>query len=209
MAIWIEKGRVAALFLFLSVLSACGAQSVWAPDDLVAAKRYTHPGPASLTLITVMNAGSHNGAHSALLINGSERVLFDPAGSFAHETIPERNDVIYGMNPAVLNFYLDYHTRSTYYTIVQEIEIPRAMANDILRRAQMVGPVAQANCARSVGQLLRETPPINGVDFSSIGTTWFPDRLMERFDMLSGVEKHIHQDDDANDNTAVLRAWRG
>jgi hypothetical protein len=97
-------------------LGACAAEPVWAPDDLVQRNIYRHPGPNMLTLFTVLNVGSDNGAHSGLMVSGSQRVIFDPAGTFKHPTIPERNDVIFGATPGLVDLYIDYHTRETYYT---------------------------------------------------------------------------------------------
>ena len=70
-----------ALFATL-FLSACGAEPIWAPDEAVAEARYEHVGPTSVTLYTVLSTRSGTGAHAGLLINGSERVLFDPAGTW-------------------------------------------------------------------------------------------------------------------------------
>mgnify|MGYP001296984649 CR=1 FL=1 len=63
-----------------SALSACGgAEPRWSPDEAVSAARYVHAGPPAITLFTVVNNRSGSGAHSGLLINGSQRVIFDPA----------------------------------------------------------------------------------------------------------------------------------
>jgi predicted small lipoprotein YifL len=70
-------------------LAACGAEPIWAPDDAVATARYEHPGPTSITLYTVLSTRSGAGAHAGLLINGSQRVLFDPAGTWRHPRLPE------------------------------------------------------------------------------------------------------------------------
>jgi len=50
-------------------LTACTATNAWAPDDLVSKAIYRQSGPKHLTLYTMKNTGSDNGAHSALLIN--------------------------------------------------------------------------------------------------------------------------------------------
>ena len=84
--------------LALVVLTACGggsASAPFAPDAAVQAARVANDGPPSITLFTVVNNKTGAGAHSGLLINASERVLFDPAGSFYHPRLPERNDLHY------------------------------------------------------------------------------------------------------------------
>ena len=83
-------------------VSGCGVvlrNEVVAPQADVDRVAYFHPGPRSLTLFTMKNVGSDNGAHTGLMINASQRVLWDPAGTFGHETIPERNDVHFGITP--------------------------------------------------------------------------------------------------------------
>ena len=81
------------------VLAACGGvtrEEILAPQSAIDRVAYVHPGPKRLTLMTMKNTGSDNGAHTGLMINASQRVLWDPAGTFGHSTIPERNDVHFG-----------------------------------------------------------------------------------------------------------------
>ena len=70
-------------------LAVVGALAAYANDTgidntpaEVAAAAYVAPGPKSISLITVVNNRSGSGGHSALVINGSQQVIFDPAGSF-------------------------------------------------------------------------------------------------------------------------------
>lgn len=116
------KKLLLALTALIS-LAACGAEPIWAPDDAVATARYAHPGPTSVTLYTVLSTRSGAGAHAGLLINGSERVLFDPAGSWRHPKLPERNDVHFGITPKMVDFYIDYHARETYDVVEQTVEV--------------------------------------------------------------------------------------
>ena len=73
--------RLFAVLTF-ALLSACGADHKWASDAEVAAARYAPGPPATITLVTSVNGHSGQGAHSGLLINGSEQVLYDPAGTW-------------------------------------------------------------------------------------------------------------------------------
>ena len=77
--------------------AGCAGQYVWAPDEKVEAVRYVSPEPPSLTLFTMVNNETGAGGHSGLMINASERVIFDPAGTLTHPTFVERNDVLYGV----------------------------------------------------------------------------------------------------------------
>ena len=47
----------------------------------VAAAAYVAPGPRSITLMTMINNRTGSGGHTALVVNGSQQVIFDPAGS--------------------------------------------------------------------------------------------------------------------------------
>jgi hypothetical protein len=163
-------------------LAACSADPVWAPDAAVNAAAYRGTGQSALTLFTVKNTGSGNGAHSALLIDGSQRVLFDPAGSFKATTIPERNDVLFGFSPAVEQAYVSFHARPDFYVVIQKIAVSPAVADQALRLAMANGAVPQAHCSRAISRLLSQLP-----GFDAIGTTWFPNNLSDKFGTVVGV----------------------
>ena len=115
--------KLVLAFCAAFALSGCAAERVWAPDDAVARAAYRHDGPPRLTLFTMINNRTGAGAHTSLMINGSQRVIFDPAGSFKHETLPERHDVVYGITPPVADVYTRYHARKTYHVKVQELDV--------------------------------------------------------------------------------------
>ncbi|MDZ4134002.1 MAG: hypothetical protein U1D06_00195, partial [Paracoccaceae bacterium] len=78
-------GRLFACLALVLTLSACGtAEPIWATDEAVARARYVSTEPPSITLYTVQATRDGSGAHAALLINGSQRVIFDPAGTWHH-----------------------------------------------------------------------------------------------------------------------------
>ena len=180
-------------------LVGCGAPSVWAPDDAVRAAAYRDPSAPSLTLITVINNRSGDGAHSALLVNASQRVLFDPAGSWYHSRAPERNDVFYGMTPRMVEIYTDYHARETHHVVMQTLLVSPETAQEVLRRVETYGAVSQALCARSVSSILRGLPGLEG-----LGGTPLPLRLMRKFDRLPNVQTTKIFDDDHADHSAKL-----
>lgn len=177
-------------------LSACSAQEVWAPDDVVSRAAYSKPGPNYLTLYTMKNVGSDNGAHSSLLINASQRVMFDPAGSFEQEQMPERNDVLFGVTPRLEEYYVSFHARVTYYVVGQKVEVAPDVAERALNLALVSGPVPQANCARFTSRLLRQLP-----GFEGIRQTWDPNRIEEDFAELAGVETQTYRESDADDKS--------
>lgn len=182
-------------------LAACSGEPVWAPDDAVQRAAFVGSGPKSLTLYTMKNVGSDNGAHTSLLIDASQRVMWDPAGTFRASTIPERNDVLFGMSPRVEQFYVSFHARETYYVVGQRIVVSAAVAEQALRAALAYGAVPKANCTRATSTILQDLP-----GFESIGRTWFPNELQEDFAKLSGVETQVYRETDADDKTTVADA---
>jgi len=185
-------------------LSACGAEPIWAPDEAVAEARYEHVRPTSVTLYTVLSTRSGAGAHAGLLINGSERVLFDPAGTWRHPKLPERNDVHFGITPKMVDFYIDYHARETYDVVEQTIMVSPEVADLIMARAKAYGAVPKANCTIAISRVLDGVP-----GFESLPMTWFPKRMMEGFADLPGVQTRRITDDDADENHGVLLVQAG
>lgn len=181
-------------------LAACGVESKWAPDEDVQRVMYRHDGPPSLTLFTVISNRSNGGAHAGLMINGSQRILFDPAGTWWSPSIPERNDVHYGINPRVLSYYIDYHTRETYHTVMQTVEVSPEVAEAAIRAVQAHGAAPKAYCTHSITTILKGLP-----GFEGIKTTFYPKKAMQQFSQISGVKEHTVYDDDADDNSGLLR----
>lgn len=192
------KAAIAAL-AFLA-LTACGtANAPYASDAEVSAAHYVHAGPPAITLFTVINNKSGGGAHSGLMINGAERVLFDPAGSWYHPRRPERNDVHYGIDDKMVAYYVDYHARVTYRVVEQTVPVSPEVANMVMARAKAYGAVPKAHCANSISQILNGVP-----GFENVKGSWFPNKLSESFAQLPGVTSKVITDDDADDNHGVL-----
>jgi hypothetical protein len=186
-------------------LTACGAaEPKWAPEDQVQAARYVHDGPPTVTLYTVLSTRSGNGAHTGLMVNADERVMFDPAGTWQHPRLPERNDVHYGMSPKMVNFYIDYHARETYDVVEQTIVVSPAIAALVKRRMIENGAVPKTQCSLQTSKLLRGIP-----GFESLPQTWQPKSLMEGFARLPGVTTRKITDDDADNNHGVLLVQAG
>lgn len=182
-------------------LSACTAQEVWAPDDVVSRAIYRSDGPSHLTLYTMRNTGSDSGAHTALLIDASQRVIFDPAGTWRQDIMPERNDVLFGASPRMEQIYVSVHARVTYYVTGQRIDVSPQIAEQALNLALAAGPVPAANCTRVTSRLLRQLP-----GFASIGQTWGPNTLAEDFGKLPGVTTTVYRQDDAADKAVATNA---
>lgn len=180
-----------------ALLAACGAESKWAPDAAVSAARYHAEGPPSITLFTVMGKKGGQGAHSSLMISGSQRVMFDPAGTWYHPSVPERNDVHYGITPMIKNFYVDYHARETFDVYEQTLVVSPEQAERAIRLVEANGATPKAMCANHTSRILREL----GYDLPG---TWYPKPLMDAFGKLPGVTTEFHADGDPADNHNVL-----
>lgn len=184
-------------------LSGCGAPSVWADDEVVSRAIYRHPGPSALTLFTMKNVGTENGAHTGLMVSASQRVIFDPAGTFGHETIPERNDVHFGITPRILDFYRTYHARETFFVVEQYVEVSPEQAETALRMALDNGPVPKAQCTRATSGILRRVPGFG----DRIRPTLFPNGLTEQFGRLPDVVTFEHREFDSDDKSEAIRSF--
>ena len=191
--------RLVLSLVALLGLTACGAQPVWAPEDQVQAARFVSEEPTYITLYTVINKSSGSGAHSAILVNGSERLIFDPAGTWHHPRLPERNDVHFGMTDKALAFYIDYHARKTYDVIEQKIYVSPEVAEQVLAKVKAYGAVPKAMCTNATSGILRTVP-----GFESMPATWYPKKLSDAFGQLPGVSERLITDDDDDSNHGVL-----
>jgi len=170
--------------IILLTLSGCmGGVSVWASDEAVEAAVYSSTKAPSITLVTVINNKNGSGGHSSLVINASQRVVFDPAGNFKHEAAPERNDLVYGMHPAMLNAYYRFHARTEWHVVKQEIQVSPEIAELAFQRAKEYGAVGSGFCANSVSSILPKIP-----GFETIDKTLFPKKLMANFAELQNVK---------------------
>lgn len=183
-----------------AILAACTAEPVWAPDEAVARAAYRSSEPPSITLFTMVSNRSDAGAHSAMMVNASQRVIFDPAGSWWHRTAPERNDVHYGMTPLMLDYFIDYHARETYHVVIQTMEVSPETAEKALRIVEAYGAVPRAMCGRSVSSVLRQLP-----GFETVPGTLRPKAIMRGFGRLPGVETRKVFDDDSDNHGELLQ----
>ncbi|MBC6408360.1 MAG: hypothetical protein GDA40_09745 [Rhodobacteraceae bacterium] len=90
----------------LAIIGGCTVPQPYADDDTIAAVSYRDSGRPSITVMTTRNISSGAGAHSALMINASERIIINPAGSFEPDFVPERNDTFFGITPYVETYYI-------------------------------------------------------------------------------------------------------
>jgi hypothetical protein len=193
------KRRVFLAASLPAVLSACGADNIWASDEAVRQARYVSPEMPSITLFTVIGIPRGEGGHSALMINGSQRVIYDPAGSWNHPRIPERHDVLYGITDNFKNFYIDYHARVNYWVAEDTVPVSREVADLAIRRVEGNGSASKALCALQTRTVLRGIP-----GFEKVPATMSPIKLRKWFLTLPGVTSKRHMDGDPANNHDVL-----
>ena len=181
-------------------LSGCIKETAhYASDKMVRDVAYVHDGPPRISLYTMVNNESGAGAHSALVINASQRVIFDPAGTIKHDVFIEQDDVLYGATPSVLEFYTRAHARKTHHVVIQDLDVSPEIAERALQLVRANGPVTSAFCASASSAILRQIP-----GFEGIGQTMFPNRLAADFAKIWGVrEQKLYEYDDADKRVAL------
>ncbi|WP_235871378.1 hypothetical protein [Shimia sediminis] len=193
--------RIAAVLLAAFVLAGCEVSKETRTAEEIQAAAYVHGGQPSLTLYTMVSNDTGAGAHTSLLINASQRVVWDPAGSFRAESIVASGDVVYGMTPQMVDLYTRFHARETYHVIIQELPVSAEIAEMALRKAMSNGAVPQATCALSTSAILRSLP-----GFEGIPSTYYPNKLYEAFRAYGPTERELFEYD-ADDKTKVLAEY--
>lgn len=195
MRIW---QAVACVFFVAACANDTGIDSTVSE---VAGAAYAASGPKTLTLLTMVNNRSGSGGHTALIVNGSQQVIFDPAGSFCDPRVTERGDVLYGMSPAWIQAYKSAHARSTFHVVSQEITVSDAQAEQVLNLVMANGQVPGAYCANATSSLLQK---VQG--FEELGKTFYPVKLSENFASLPNVTTTKYYEDDDGDVIDAVRA---
>lgn len=190
------------LFLALALAGLVAGCEVYqsADPEEIARARYVSSEPPSVTLVSMVNAKSGRSAHSALVINGSQRVLYDPAGTFTHPDLPRRGDVHYGITPRFLDYYERYHARFSHFVHSQKVYVSRETADRVMANAIAEGRTPKMLCASSVTAALRDVPPFTGVRY-----TFIPETTLEDFARIPGVQdSYVYESDIGKNN-----AWEG
>lgn len=165
----------------------------------VASVAFRSTEPPSITIFTMVNNRTGAGGHTAMMVNGSQRVIFDPAGSFREDRVMERGDVIFGITPGWLNAYKSAHARLSHHVVSQEIPVSAEQAERALRLVLANGSVAGAFCAQSTTAILAQ---IDG--FEDIRRTFYPVNLMEQIATRPDVTTtRVYEDDDGKVLDAV------
>ncbi|MCH2165208.1 MAG: hypothetical protein MK098_11220 [Marinovum sp.] len=182
------------------LLGACATDTRYDSVDQINAARYVHNGPSSITLYTMVNTSNGSGAHTSMMVNASQRVIFDPAGSVSFSGLPENADVLYGITPKYERAYESAHARKTFYVAIQKIDVSPEVAEQALNLVLSNGAVVQTFCAKATSSILRQLP-----GFESIGSTFYPNNLRDQFAKLPGVTERILVEQDEDDKTLAVQ----
>ncbi len=196
--------RTPILTLALCATLAACASAPERPDAdaaTLAQAAYRDPSNPSMTLITVVNNRSGAGAHTALMVNASEQVIFDPAGSFYADIVPEREDVLYGVSPRIFQAYRSAHARETFRVVSQKIDLTPEQAQAAYQLVTTNGRVPGAFCANATSSILKQIP-----GFEQIEVTYYPVKLQEQFAALPGIETDVYYENDSEDLQKGLAA---
>ncbi|NNU79691.1 hypothetical protein HMH01_04475 [Halovulum dunhuangense] len=186
--------RLALSLCFIALTAACAVETGAPPDEIARARHVSGEAPY-IAVVSMVDNTDGRAAHSALVINASERVIYDPAGTFDHPDMPERGDIHYGADDRMISYYERYHARFSHHVHVQKIPVSPAVAEMALRRAQAQGPSPKMFCTVHTTEVLRDVPGFEGLRVS-----FFPEVLREQIAAFPGVENRYRYEQDIGQN---------
>lgn len=187
----------AAVLLAAVFLTACtyGTADQFASKTHVEKYTYISSERPSLTLLTMINNKTGAGGHSSLLINGSQTVMYDPAGRWKNSQVPEQHDLLFGVTPQKMKLYKSFHARKSHHVVSHKIYVSAEVAEKAIAASIAQGRALDATCAINTIDILNQLP-----GFENIKSTYFPAKLMKRFGEIDGVvtEKYYENDEGQN-----------
>lgn len=197
--------RALLLLTGLVLLGACAprpetpvSEEVWRNSI------YRSNGPAEIALVTNIANRNSGGAHSALIIDGPERVVYNPFGTWSHPNSPERGDLHRNFGPEMEKWFIDYHARETFRVQIQRVQVPPEVAAMALERAKAMGPKGMAQCTRSISTILHGLP-----GFEDFPIVWYPNQARDAFAKIPGVRSTVYVDDSPGDWSDLSSGWDG
>ncbi len=192
-------GHAAPLAAGLCLMALAGCVAPPGPQasrEEVVARRYTAPDRPYIELISNVRTSNGEAAHTAMVINASQRVVYNPAGTWWHPDAPERGDLHYGFTPAMERWFIDYHARETFQVEVQRRYVSAETAEAVLRRAEATGGASEGFCTYVIGDVLNGAP-----EFEGFPRAFFPGQAKRAFGRLPGVTTQVYTDDDRDDRS--------
>ena len=182
--------RTAAILATLATLGGCAVENGAAPEE-IAITRHVSDEPPYVAVVTMVDRRDGRAAHSALIINASQRVIYDPAGTFKHADLVERGDIHYGATDRMVSYYKRYHARFSHYVHEQRIPLTPEQAEAVLRRAQAQGPSPKMFCNIHI------TAVLNDVRFlGRLRSSFYPEVLRDQVAKIPGVQDSFVYEED-------------
>lgn len=188
-------GRIGLVLVALVLGGCAGFEQKNSSGAEIAASRHVSNDAPYVSLVTMISTKSGDGAHSALLVNGSQVALYDPAGTFKYPGVPERGDVLYGITPTVKTVYESYHARDSHYVLEQRLPVTREFADAVISRMEAQGPSSKMHCAVHTSEILRSFDI-----WSDVPQTYYPGKIVEAFGQLPGVTTRKYTEQDTGQN---------
>lgn len=182
--------RALCVLLLVLFTAGCAVEMGARPSELAAA-RHVSDEPPYIAIVSMVNRSNEKAAHTALFINASEQVIYDPAGTFDHADMPERGDIHYGATPRMISYYERYHARFSHYVHIQKLPVSAEIAEMALRRAQAQGPSPKLFCTVDTIAVLSEVPGFEGLQSS-----FYPQKLRDQVAVMPGVIDSYRFEDD-------------
>lgn len=183
---------IAALLASLVALAGCAAAS---SDELAEIARTVsyHPTDAqpSATLIVSQEKNGGGGVHAALMITGSEQLIYDPSGSYHNSRTRRVGDVVYGVTPKVVEEFALHQADYRHDAVLHQVPISHDLAEALLRRARAHGGSLPGFCASNISDVVGRAGP-----FAGVRDTMWPSELSEDFGRIEGVETRVVTDED-------------
>lgn len=190
--------RCVGICLAAMALWGC-AQNIQDPIEAVERAAYVSDQAPYISVLTMVAYDGDDGAHSAILANGSQVALYDPAGTFDHPSLAERGDVFYGMTPVMEEVYKLYHARNSHFVVEQRLAVSREMADAMIARMQAQGPSPKMLCGKNISEVLRSFE-----QFSNVPQTYYPGKIMRAFADVPGVQTFRTEEDDVGQNVNLV-----
>lgn len=182
--------KLIGLMMMIALTSACAVEKNASSKNIAAVSHVSEERPY-IAVVSMVNRGSGRAAHTAMLINASQRVIYDPAGTFQHPELQERGDIHYGVNDRMLSYYNRYHARFSHYVHTQKVYVSAETAEAVLRRTQAQGASPKMFCTIHTGEILKDIP-----QFSHIQPGFFPEGLRRQMASVPGViDSYVIEED--------------
>jgi len=161
------------------------------------------PGPTPmLTLLEVRAGVPYTGSHSAPMVTGAERVIFDPAGSFGGSGVAVHDNIIRDVSEPALDLLMAFQTPDGFAVVRHDLPVTPEVPSLALTQFAQRPATTPGGCACTVAKVLGGLPGFPGFD-----GLMMPDRFFVRFAALLGVRETVYRPTDWPTLHAGRAAW--